>query len=140
MSPEFIPHVADLLFEAGALDVYTTGIAMKKGRHGIMLSVLAECSLEREILALIFRETTSIGVRKFYVDREELVREKISFESSLGMVAFKESYMDGELMSYKPEYDDLKRIAVSEDIPIKKAREIIVWEYGEARHPGDKGE
>lgn len=69
MNPEFYGYIEEKLFDAGALDVFKTPIFMKKGRPGIKLSVLISEKIEKDILDIVFEETTSIGVRKYKVEK-----------------------------------------------------------------------
>ncbi|OGS20175.1 MAG: hypothetical protein A2252_11030 [Elusimicrobia bacterium RIFOXYA2_FULL_39_19] len=74
LDPRVYPYVSEKLFEAGALDVWLTNIIMKKGRPAVKLSVLCEIADESKVLDLLFKETTTIGVRKQIVDRTKLAR------------------------------------------------------------------
>ncbi len=102
---------------------------MKKGRHGIKLSVLSEHHLDISISESLFRETSTLGIRKMTVDREELKRKIINFTSSLGTIKIKESYLNGEKITIKPEYDDLKILSRNLNIPIKVLSQQIINEY-----------
>ncbi len=75
MNPEFYGYVEERLFEEGALDVFKTPIMMKKGRPALKLSILVDDKREKDILDVIFKETTSIGVRKFKVEKKSSLRE-----------------------------------------------------------------
>ncbi len=129
LNPEILSYVTEKLLESGVLDVYTTNITMKKGRNGIMVSVLLEDSLEDLVLDVFFRETTTLGVRKIWVDREELQRKEILFKSSFGPVSIKESYYKETLITYKPEFEALKKISAKENIPLKDLYNLINTEY-----------
>src|SRR5204863_8142388 len=84
MNPQIYPFVMDRLFDAGARDVYYQNVIMKKGRPGILLSVLIEESMLDKALEIIYSETTTIGVRINRIDRHRLEREIHEVESSLG--------------------------------------------------------
>lgn len=120
MNPEIYSYVIDKLFEAGASDVYLTPITMKKGRPGVTLSVLYEEKIEDEIKKTIFRETTTIGMRKYKVEKQCLERETIYVDTPYGEVKVKNSYLYGEKIKFKPEYEDLKKIAEEKNIPLIK--------------------
>ncbi|PRR78666.1 hypothetical protein CLLI_14400 [Clostridium liquoris] len=120
MNPEIYSYVIDKLFEAGASDVYLTPITMKKGRPGVMLSVLYEEKIEDEIKKIIFRETTTIGMRKYKVEKQCLERETTYVDTPYGEVKVKNSYLHGEKIKFKPEYEDLKKIAEEKNIPLIK--------------------
>ncbi len=118
MNPEFYGHIEELLFRAGALDVFKTPIIMKKGRPAIKLSVLVNLQKEKDVLDVIFHETTSIGIRKFSVEKIMLHRDFITLGTRYGSVTVKKSYYEGELVKYKAEYEDCRRIAEENHIPI----------------------
>lgn len=120
MNPEIYSYITDKLFQAGALDVYLTPITMKKGRPGVMLSVLYEERIEDGIKKIIFRETTTIGIRKYKVEKQCLEREIIYVDTPYGEIKVKNSYIDGEKVKFKPEYEDLKKIAEGKNIPLIK--------------------
>lgn len=111
MNPELYEYVEEKLFTSGALDVYKTSIVMKKGRPATKLTILTNLKNERSILDVIFKETTSIGVRKYKVDKIMLNREIVQIDTKYGKVRVKNSYYNGELVKYKAEYEDCKRIA-----------------------------
>lgn len=118
MNPELYGYIEEKLFQSGALDVYKTLISMKKGRPAIKLSILTNLKNENKVLEVIFKETTSIGVRKYKVDKIMLNREIIKVNTQYGEVRVKNSYYDGELVKYKAEYEDCREIALQNDISI----------------------
>jgi uncharacterized protein (TIGR00299 family) protein len=120
MNPEFYDHVMESLFKAGAVDVYFTPIQMKKNRPAVKLSVLvAEAKID-EIARLIFSETSTFGLRYFPVDRMTLEREIIIIKTPYGEMKVKIGRIDGKVIQVSPEYEDCKKIARREKIPIKK--------------------
>ncbi|NOW88197.1 nickel pincer cofactor biosynthesis protein LarC [Clostridium beijerinckii] len=125
MNPEFYGYIEEKLFDAGALDVFKTPIFMKKGRPGIKLSVLIGEKIEKDILDIVFEETTSIGVRKYKVEKIMLNREFSKVETQYGEVTIKKSYYKGNLVKYKPEYEECKKIAKENNITMEKVyREV----------------
>ncbi|ALB48102.1 MULTISPECIES: nickel pincer cofactor biosynthesis protein LarC [Clostridium] len=125
MNPEFYGYIEEKLFDAGALDVFKTPIFMKKGRPGIKLSVLISEKIEKDILDIVFEETTSIGVRKYKVEKIMLNREFSKVETQYGEVTIKKSYYKGDLVKYKPEYEECKKIAKENNITMEKVyREV----------------
>lgn len=118
MNPEFYDYAETLLFKAGALDVFKTPIIMKKGRPAIKLSVLTDATHEKSVSDIIWKETTSIGLRKFKVDKVMLRREAVIIHTKFGDVGVKISRLNGEPLKYKAEYEDCKRIAVENHIPL----------------------
>ncbi|SHI13856.1 nickel pincer cofactor biosynthesis protein LarC [Clostridium intestinale] len=125
MNPEFYEYIEEKLFSNGALDVYKTAIIMKKGRPAIKLSVLVSADKEEEILKTIFKETTSIGVRKYKVEKIMLDRDFSKKKTVYGEVTLKNSYYKGELIKSKPEYEECKIIAKENSIPLKQVYEEI---------------
>lgn len=125
MNPEFYEYIEEKLFSNGALDVYKTAIIMKKGRPAIKLSVLVSADKEEEVLKIIFKETTSIGVRKYKVEKIMLDRDFSKKKTVYGEVTLKNSYYKGELIKSKPEYEECKIIAKENRIPLKQVYEEI---------------
>ncbi|WP_425800451.1 nickel pincer cofactor biosynthesis protein LarC [Desulfitobacterium sp. Sab5] len=118
MNPELYEYVEEKLFASGALDVYKTPIVMKKGRPAVKLSILTNLKNEKSILDVIFKETTSIGVRKYKVNKIMLHREIVQVDTKYGRITVKKSYYNGELVKYKAEYEDCKRIALQNNVAI----------------------
>lgn len=125
MNPELYGYVEEKLFDAGALDVYKSSIFMKKGRPGIKLSVLINEKIEKDILDIIFEETTSIGVRKYKVEKIMLNREFSKVETEYGVITIKKSYYNGNLVKYKPEYEECRTIAKEQNISIDKIYKAV---------------
>lgn len=131
MNPEFYGYVEEKLFEKGALDVYKTAIFMKKGRPGVKLSVLVSENGEKDILEVIFQETTSIGVRKYKVEKIMLNREFSKAKTQYGDVTIKKSYYKGKLIKYKPEYEECRSIAKENNITIERIYKEVYKEVGD---------
>jgi len=125
MNPEIYGYVEEKLFEVGALDVFKTPIFMKKGRPGIKLSVLTNEKVEKDVLDVIFEETTSIGVRKYKVEKIMLNREFSKVKTEYGDITIKKSYYKGNLVKYKPEYEECKTIAKEKNIAIDKVYKAV---------------
>ncbi|MGH4137589.1 nickel pincer cofactor biosynthesis protein LarC [Clostridium sp.] len=125
MNPELYEYVEEKLFEAGALDVFKTPIYMKKGRPGIKLSVLTNEKVEKDALDIIFEETTSIGVRKYIVGKIMLNRDFSKVKTQYGDITIKKSYYKGNLLKYKPEYEECKTIAKEKNISIDKVYKAV---------------
>jgi len=124
MTPEAIGFVQELLFKAGALDVYTVPIGMKKSRPGILLNCI--CSREQcDILAnLILRHTTTLGVRISESRRIVLDRSQSIKETPYGPVRIKIAVGNG-IEKSKPEYDDIAKIAGDNDMTISDVMDLI---------------
>ncbi len=119
MSPQLFGPVSDALFAAGALDVFLTPISMKKGRPGTLLTVLAPPSLREAVCSLLFRETTTIGVRLEQVERETLERTWVEVATRGGPVRIKVARRRGAVVNVAPEFEDCVRVAAATGQPIK---------------------
>jgi uncharacterized protein (TIGR00299 family) protein len=126
MNPEFFEYVSDRLFKAGASDVFFSNIMMKKGRPGILLSVICEIELADTVKKIIFTESTTLGIRTFPFRKDTLVRKFESVQTVYGDLRIKRSYYNGNEVSCKPEYEDCKRIAAEKDIPVKEVYNNIM--------------
>ena len=124
MSGEEIGFAMERLFEAGALDVWTTPIGMKKSRPGVMLSVLGKAGQSDALLACIFKHTTTLGVRQHRLSRHSLARSFRKAETPWGEVAVKRA--EGwNAAREKPEYEDLARIAREQNLSLRDVKEKI---------------
>ena len=117
MTPEAMGFATAKLIAEGARDVYTVNIGMKKSRQGIMLNVICDTSEADRFAALMFRHTTTIGIRKMEADRYVLDRTKRSVTTSYGQVSIKECSGSGT-QKRKFEYDDIARIAEENDLSV----------------------
>ena len=132
MTGEMLGYACDRLLEAGAADVWLTSIQMKKGRPGVMLSVICSEAQEEAVARLLLRETSTLGVRVRPVHRWEAERELLKFESSLGPAAVKVKRLPGEPPTFAPEYEACRRLAEASGLPLAQVYRIIQTE-GEAR-------
>jgi len=130
MNPQLYEYVMEKLFASGALDVYLTPIIMKKGRPATMLSVLSNRDDIKVLSDIIFRETTSIGLRVQEIGRIKVEREIKEIKTKYGKIRVKIAFDDKEMLGINPEYEDCKRIAVKKGIPLKKVMEEIKKEAG----------
>lgn len=124
MTGEDLGHAADKLMSAGALDVFTTPVSMKKGRPAVLLTVLCKEDMREELLRLIFRYTSTIGVREHLCSRYVLERTEETVSTKYGDVRVKKSAGYG-VSKYKYEHDDLARIADEQGISIEEVRNNI---------------
>jgi len=128
MNPEFYEHLSEKLFSAGAADVYLTNIHMKKGRPGIVLSVICEKEKAGDLKEIIFTESTTLGIRTSLFSKDTLVRKPEILNTSYGPVTFKRSFYKGREVSCKPESDECRRIAREKGIPVKEVYNRLVAE------------
>ena len=133
MNPQIFGSVMDRLLAEGALDVFYTPIQMKKNRPGTLLTVLAPPDARDRLTSLIFRETTTIGVRYREMARECLDRETVTVTTRLGDVRFKVARRDGRILNASPEYDDCARIAREHDVPLKDVQAIAAKAFLDSR-------
>jgi len=134
LNPEFYDHVMERLFAGGARDVYLTPVQMKKNRPGILLTVVcAEANRER-LAAVIFTETSAIGVRYAPARRLILARRTERVETVYGPVTVKIARTPDGQVNVAPEYDDCKRVAVERAVPIKLVYQAALAAALSARH------
>ena len=117
MNPQFYGHVLDLLLEAGALDAFLTPVIMKKSRPGVLLTVLAPTALAGRLSEVIFKETTTIGLRSYPVSRSVLSRCEATVETCYGAIRIKVA-RHGDSRRYTPEYEDCRQAALKAGIPL----------------------
>jgi uncharacterized protein (DUF111 family) len=119
LNPELYEHVMERLFAAGARDVCFLPLQMKKNRPGVMLWVLGEIPERERLSAIIFAETSTIGIRSYPVSRMALRRESREVNTPYGSVRVKLSHTPEGRVHAAPEYEDCKRIAQEKNFPLK---------------------
>jgi pyridinium-3,5-bisthiocarboxylic acid mononucleotide nickel chelatase len=125
MNPEFYDYIIDSLFSAGAKDVFITPIIMKKSRPAVKLSILCNPEAENRVNEVLFRETSTIGLRKYSIDKTMLERKIEQIATRFGEVRVKSAFYQGVCIKSKPEYEDCIKIARSKGIPISQVyREV----------------
>lgn len=137
MSSEVYPYIIDKLLSSGAQDVYLTPIVMKKGRPAIKLSVLHTEEKEKDLNNVLFNETTTIGLRKYKVEKSILDRSIENISTSYGEIKIKVCYKEGNIIKYKPEFEDIKRIALEKNIPFIRLYEDIKIEIKDLKLWGE---
>ncbi|HAA81486.1 MAG TPA: hypothetical protein DCE09_08045 [Thermoanaerobacter sp.] len=111
MNPEFYQYLFELLFKNGALDVFLTPIIMKKQRPGTLLTVICEKENADKLKEIIFRETSTFGIRYYEALRYKLDRDFSVVDTPYGRIRVKKGYLNGKLIKAYPEYEDVKAIA-----------------------------
>ncbi len=119
LNPQIYDHLCERLFAAGARDVTLTPTIMKKGRPAIIVSVLAEAALREAVAAVLFEETTTIGIRSHPVSRLKLQREIRQIATRWGDIRVKISRREGSAPTVAPEYDDCRRAALEHRVALK---------------------
>jgi uncharacterized protein (TIGR00299 family) protein len=125
MTGEMLGYVLEKLLVEGAADAWLTPVQMKKGRPGVVLSVICAESEEEALARLLLRETSTLGVRVRPVHRWEAEREVVEFESSLGPAAVKVKRLPEEPPSVVPEYEACKRLAEANGVPLAEVYRIV---------------
>jgi hypothetical protein len=119
LSPQVLAHTAQLALERGALDVMSAPVTMKKGRLGTLLTVLCKPDDSASLQQLIFRETTTLGIRVREENRVILAREITPVETDFGLIHMKTGSWQGEEWNAAPEFEDCRRAAMAFDVPLK---------------------
>ena len=120
MSPEITGYVTTQLFEHGALDVFLAPVYMKKGRPATQITVLCPTTQRDRLIELLLTETTTFGVRLSSADRIKLRRDFVQVETQWGTIQAKRGYLNGTLIKTVPEYEDCKRLAEQNNIPLRQ--------------------
>ena len=103
---EVVGYTTLKLMEAGALDAFVTPIQMKKNRPGVMVSVLCDDAKIPAMEEILFRETTTLGIRRYPVSRHKLKRRNVEIDTAFGMIRGKLGWLDDRIPTFSPEYDD----------------------------------
>jgi uncharacterized protein (TIGR00299 family) protein len=130
MNPQIFGLVMDRLYDAGAFEVFYMPVQMKKNRPGTLMTVVARPEQRTALADIIFRETTTIGIRHTEVERECLRREMVTVETPIGAVRFKIAWRDGRIVNAAPEFEDCAKLAASRNLSLKDVQAIAVQAYG----------
>ena len=129
-SPQLLAYVSELLLGAGAWDVYRVSVQMKKGRTGVQLTVLCRPDLVPVLRDLLFRETTTIGLRWRLENKASLAREFATVDTQWGPVRIKIArWPSGETANAAPEYEDCRLLATKHTIPLKRVMQEAMRIY-----------
>jgi uncharacterized protein (TIGR00299 family) protein len=131
MNPQIFGVVMERLYAAGALEVFYTSVQMKKNRPGTLLTVVAAPDRRAQMTDVIFRETTTIGLRHYEVDRECLQREIVAVQTPIGAVRFKVARRDGRIVNAVPEFEDCAKLAADRNLSVKEVQAIANKAYGD---------
>jgi uncharacterized protein (DUF111 family) len=133
MAGQLFGPLMDRLLAAGALDVYYTAISMKKGRPGVLVTVLAPPDRREALEEVLFTETTTLGVRRQEWERTALAREVVPVETPYGAVGVKVGLRDGRAVNAQPEFEDCQRAAAARGVAVKE-----VWAAALAAYRGSR--
>ena len=126
ISAEHVAFCTESLMQAGALDVYSAPITMKKGRPGVILSVICVAEMIDALQLIVFRETATMGIRKYQVDRTKLQRESVVVQTKYGPLAAKKGWIENKLNVITPEYEDCARVARNLNIPLREVYAEVI--------------
>jgi len=129
LNPQLIGYIVDLAFAEGALDVFTVPVQMKKNRPGTVLTVLARPEHETKLRTLLFRESSTLGVRTHHEKRYALPRRHEAVVTPWGEVRMKVAHLNGTVSQYAPEYEDCRRIALEHHVPLKTVMQEAIRLY-----------
>jgi uncharacterized protein (TIGR00299 family) protein len=129
MNPQIFGVLMDRLYAVGALEVFYAAVQMKKGRPGTLVTIIAPPDRREALSAVVFRETTTIGLRYTDVNRERLERTLVTIETPLGAVRFKVARRAGAIVNAAPEFDDCVRLASERGMSVKDVQAVAVKAY-----------
>jgi uncharacterized protein (DUF111 family) len=129
MNPQLFGLVMDRLYAAGAWEVFYIPVQMKKNRPGTLVTVIGPPDRRETLSGVLFRETTTIGLRYTEMDRECLSREVERVETPLGLVRVKVARREGAVTNATPEFDDCARLAAEHGMPVKEVQAMAmgIW-------------
>jgi len=130
---EVVGHAMVKLMEAGALDAFVTPIQMKKNRPGVMVSVLCDEAKITAAEEVLFRETTTLGVRRYPVSRHKIKRREVQVETPFGTIRGKLGILENRPPSFSPEYDDCARVAAERGVSL-----LEVYDAARAAHAAQR--
>ena len=125
VSPQVLGHVMDRAFELGALDCYFTPVQMKKNRPGVLLSILCAPDRKEQLTELLFKETTTLGVRSYEVERRALRRSSKRVETQYGPIDVKVAHLNGHVVNQMPEFEQVRAAATKAGVPLKIVEEAV---------------
>jgi uncharacterized protein (TIGR00299 family) protein len=133
LNPQVYGYFVKRALSAGALDVFTTAVQMKKNRPGTLLTVLCEPEDEAKFQQLFFAETTTLGVRSYTTQRRILPREWETVATRYGEVRMKVARVNGQVLQISPEYEDCRKLAEEKAVPLQRVMQeaMHAWRQGQ---------
>jgi uncharacterized protein (TIGR00299 family) protein len=128
-SPQVLGHLMEQAFAKGALDCYFTNVQMKKGRPGVLVSILCLPRERETMMGLLFEETPTLGVRSYEVLRRALERESVTVATEFGRIAVKVGRMGGRVLSATPEYDECREAALRSGVALRVVQDAARAAY-----------
>jgi len=129
MNPQIYGYFLEKALAAGALDVYTTPVQMKKNRPGTLLTLLCKPQDTNSLMSLVFAETTTFGARTYRAQRRTLPRESVNVHTQFGDVRVKLSRVNGRILHVAPEFDDCRKLAVEKNVPLQRVLSEAMRSY-----------
>src|SRR5450432_2871248 len=129
MNPQIYGYFLERALAAGALDVYTTPVQMKKSRPGTLITVLCKPHEEEKFQEMLFAETTTLGVRSTRAQRRILPREWVKVTTKYGEVRVKVARVDGQVRQASPEVEDCRKLAEEKNVPLQKVIDEALREW-----------
>jgi len=120
MNPQIYGYFMEKALAAGALDVYTTPVQMKKNRPGTLLTLLCRPAETNVLMSLVFAETTTLGARTYRAERRTLPRETVKVHTRFGDVQVKLARVNGAIRHVAPEYEDCRKLAAEKNVPLQQ--------------------
>jgi uncharacterized protein (TIGR00299 family) protein len=130
---EVVGYATAQLMAAGALDAFVTPIQMKKNRPGVMITALCDEAHIGDLEEILFRETTTLGIRRYPVSRHKLKRQAAEVETPFGTVKGKLGWLEGRPPTFSPEYEDCARVAREQSVPLRDVYQAAHAGYAQAR-------
>ncbi len=124
MNPQIFGVLMETLYAAGALEVFYSAVQMKKNRPGTMMTIVAKPGDRDAMTEIVFRESTTIGIRHQELSRECLDREMVTVTTSIGPVRFKVASRGGRVLNAQPEFEDLAKLSAERGVPVKDAQAL----------------
>jgi pyridinium-3,5-bisthiocarboxylic acid mononucleotide nickel chelatase len=129
LSPQVLAYAMERLLTEGALDVFSIPVQMKKNRPGALLTVLAKIEDANRLAKVIFAETTTLGIRRREEQRQTLTRRWEEVETTWGPVRMKIANMNGCVSNYAPEYEDCRKLAEENQVPLRTVMQEAIQQY-----------
>ncbi len=124
-TPEQLAYVCERLMLHGARDVWQTAITMKKGRAAVQLSLLCDADREAHLVDLLMRESSTLGIRRQFVERHVAERDIQSIQTAYGMIRVKHKRWQGKRIASAPEYEDCAQAAKAHEVPIQHVYQAV---------------
>jgi uncharacterized protein (DUF111 family) len=122
-----------MMLVAVALDVFVTPVQMKKNRPGVNMTVVVDPDKRANMMEILFRESTTLGVRYHEIGREVLERKHVRVSTRYGKVSVKLGLAGGEVLNAAPEFEDCRRIASSKRVSLKEVQRAAMAAYANSK-------